>query len=312
MASEPQEDVIRAAGAVIWRPGSGGPQVAAVHRPRYDDWTFPKGKSERGEPLLLTAAREVAEETGLRVVLGRRLSTSEYEVRGRIKRVSYWVARPAESLGFEPGHEVDELAWLDLPLVAGRLTYERDRILLGEFASGPLTTSPFILLRHAQAGSRIWGRAADLARPLDQAGVAGAKLLAELLSGYGPCRVITSAARRCVATVEPYAAAVGMPVETEAEFNPPGEEGDEFPAAVRRVAELAAERAPTLICAHRENLPVLVNAAMAALGADPVPIDPPLGKGSFVVLQSADGVLASAERHDVPGLTRARSVVAVR
>lgn len=313
MVSDPPGDVIHAAGAVVWRPApGGGTQIVLVHRPRYDDWTFPKGKGEPGEHPLLTATREVAEETGLRVVLGRRLTASDYEVRGRRKHVSYWAARRIESLGFTPGHEVDELAWVELAQVGGRLSYERDRILLGEFASGPLNTSPFILLRHAQAGSRVSGRDADLARPLDQAGAAEAKLLTELLGSYGPCRVITSQACRCIATVEPYAQATGMPVEVEPEFTVTGVEGDEFRSAVRRVTELVAQGAPTLICAHRENLPVLLDAAMAALGTRPARADPPLGKGSFVVLQSSGGRLASAERHDPSGLACPENVVAMR
>lgn len=304
MGNGPPQDTIRAAGAVVWRPGPEGPQVVLVHRPRYDDWSFPKGKSSRGEHVLLTALREVAEETGLRVVLGRRLTASEYEVDGRPKVVSYWAARCTESLGFVPGHEVDDLAWLELPQAAARLSYQRDRILLEEFAAGPRSTVPLILLRHAQAGARVSGSAADLARPLDQAGTADAELLAALLGGYGPCRVITSAARRCVATVEPYAAAVGVAVEIENEFTVTGDEGGGFRPAARRVTELIAEQAPALICAHRENLPVLLDAATVVLGAQSPPADPPLDKGSFVVLQSADRVLASAERHDLAGLAR--------
>jgi 8-oxo-dGTP diphosphatase len=185
-------------------------------------------------------------------------------------------------------------------------------MLLGEFASGPLNTIPFIVLRHAQAGARAPGRDADLARPLDQAGAAEAKLLAELLGSYGPCRVITSAAFRCIATVQPYAQATGMPVEVEPEFTVTGEEGVVFRPAARRVTELAAQGAPTLICAHRENLPALLDAAMVALGAAPAVVDPPLGKGSFVVLQSADGLLASVERHDLTGLAPPVNVVAMR
>jgi 8-oxo-(d)GTP phosphatase len=293
-------DAIRAAGAVVWRPGPVGAQIVLVHRPRYDDWTFPKGKSEPGEHSLLTAIREVSEETGLRVVLGRRLACSEYEVAGRPKRVSYWAASCAESAGFVAGHEVDEVAWLELPRVAGRLSYDRDRVVLDEFASGPLGTIPFILLRHAQAGTRVAGREADLARPLDRQGAAMADVLAALLTCYGSCRVIASAALRSTATVRPYADVVGRPVEIEPVFTAVGDEADDFGPAARRVAELVAERQPTLICAHRENLPTLVEAAMTALGAG-VPADlsaEPLGKGSFVVLQSADGVLASSERHD--------------
>src|SRR5580693_198084 len=127
MADRLAGEEIRAAGAVVWRPDPGGIQVALVHRPKYDDWTLPKGKCEPGEHVLLTAVREVAEETGQVVSLGRRLSPSYYEVDGRPKRVDYWAGR-AEYPGtpFLPGHEVDDLAWLPLDAAAQRLTYDRD------------------------------------------------------------------------------------------------------------------------------------------------------------------------------------------
>lgn len=307
VASDRPQDTIRAAGAVVWRPGSDGTEVVLVHRPRYDDWSFPKGKSQRAENLLLTATREVAEETGLRVVLGRALTASEYEVEGSQKNVSYWAARCAESVGFVPGREVDDIAWLKLPQAAERLSYERDRVLLDEFAAAPLNTIPLILLRHARAGRKVRGPEADLARPLDRQGVADAQLLAELLSSYGSCRVMTSAAQRCIASVRPYAKSTGMPVEIEPTFTAIGDDqtdGDgDYRAAARRTVELVAQRRPTLICAHRENLPVMLNAARAALGAADLPAKPPLepqlGKGSFVVLQSADGTLVSSERQDL-------------
>ncbi len=92
-----------------------------VHRPKYDDWSYPKGKTEPGEHPLLTATREVAEETGLRIVLGRCLRPSVYKVGGRPKHVSYWSARVTGSDGFVPGHEVDQLAWVDVAEAAGRL-----------------------------------------------------------------------------------------------------------------------------------------------------------------------------------------------
>jgi 8-oxo-dGTP pyrophosphatase MutT (NUDIX family)/phosphohistidine phosphatase SixA len=302
VASDPPQDAIRAAGAVVWRPGSDGAQVVLVHRPRYDDWSFPKGKSERGEHVLLTATREVAEETGLRVVLGRCLKASEYEVDGRPKKVRYWAARFAESLGFVPGREVDDLAWLELREASARLSYGRDRVLLNEFAAAPLETVPVILLRHTHAGAKVRGLEADLARPLDQQGAADAELLARLLSSYGPCRVLTSAAERCIASVRPYAEVTRMPVEIEPAFTAAGDDQDDYWPAARRTAELVAERRPTLICAHRENLPVMFDATRLALGAGPdVQPEPPLGKGAFVVLQSAEGVLVSSERHDLAG-----------
>jgi 8-oxo-(d)GTP phosphatase len=278
-----------------------------VHRPRYDDWSYPKGKREPGEHVLVTAVREVAEETGLRVVLGRPLTPTTYLVSTGIKQVSYWAARCTGSLAaaFSPNDEVDEVAWLPPEKARDRLAYERDVTLLDEFCSGPVATSPLILLRHAEAGPKPdrtgpgWV-AADLARPLDARGVAEADLLATLLASYGRCRVISSAAERCAATVRPYAAAVGVPVETESAFTvAPGQSPAE--AGARRAAVLAASGEPALICAHRENLPALIDAAFGALGGNP-PDPAPLRKGEFWVLQSAGGALISAERHDLASL----------
>ena len=102
---------IRAAGAVLSRRGDSGDEVAVIHRSRYDDWSLPKGKCEPGEHVLATAVREVAEETGIRVILGRRLGQARYRSLGHAKRVDYWAARPADAgarPGFVPNDEVDE------------------------------------------------------------------------------------------------------------------------------------------------------------------------------------------------------------
>ncbi|HET9898042.1 MAG TPA: NUDIX domain-containing protein [Streptosporangiaceae bacterium] len=294
------DDQIRAAGALAWRPGPSGPQLALVHRPKYDDWSYPKGKSEPGEHPLMTAIREVAEETGLRVVIGRSLRPSVYEVGGRPKYVRYWVARVTGSAGFMPGHEVDQLDWADAAEVASRLSYQRDVALLDEFGSHPADSAPLILLRHAEAGVRCAG-AADLERPLGEQGTADAKLLASLLAAYAPRRVLSSAAERCLATVRPYAEAAGLAIEIEpaltvAGGRQPGAEAARF--AEWQVAELAASGESAVLCVHRENLPRLANAARAALGTGPDD-GPPLAKGAFIVLQSAAGKLVGAERHDL-------------
>ncbi len=297
------EGVIRAAGAVVWRASAAGPQLALVHRPKYDDWSYPKGKCEPGEHILRTATREVAEETGLQIVLGRPLPPSEYEVNGKPKHVSYWAARCTGSTGFVPSHEVDELVWVDLPEVPSRLSYLRDLELLDEFSAGPADTAPLVLLRHAEAGVGSQD-AADLDRPLDERGAVDARSLAGLLACFGPSRVLTSAAERCVATVRPYADAAGLKLEIEPGLTvrrglPPDDTAS--CRAVRQVAELAGAGLPSLVCAHRENLPELTDAARTALGADPDP-GPPLGKGGFIVLQSAAGALVSSERHEAAAL----------
>jgi 8-oxo-dGTP diphosphatase len=331
------DDVIRAAGAVVWRPGGSGPDVALVHRPRYDDWSFPKGKRKRGEHEVLTAVREVREETGLRVVLGRPLAPSVYQVGGRSKVVSYWVARRACSAGsgesagsggpagFVPGAEVDRLSWLPAPQARRQLSYDRDVALLDEFLAGPASSTALIVLRHAEAAPKSATDPGDLGRPLDARGVAQARLLTSVLACYGRCRVVSSAAERCLATVRPYAEAVGAPVEAELAFTEPADApwrawpapegvarelaGSEVAGceAVRnratwRMTGLATSGVPALVCAHRENLPWLIEAAFGAFGVPP-PDGPPLAKGSFWVLQSAGGVLVSSERHDIGPVT---------
>ncbi|MEU6880911.1 NUDIX hydrolase [Streptomyces sp. NPDC046712] len=128
--------MILAAGCVLWRPAPSGQgiEIALVHRPKYDDWSHPKGKLKRGETAEECAVREVQEETGQSCVLGPRLPTARYLAQGRPKEVTYWSAR---ALGgtFTPTTEVDRVAWLPLAAARRRLTQPRDRDLLDELAS---------------------------------------------------------------------------------------------------------------------------------------------------------------------------------
>jgi 8-oxo-dGTP diphosphatase len=304
---------VLAAGAVVWRTGAHGTEVALVHRPKYDDWSFPKGKCDPGEHAVLAAVREVHEETGLLVTLGRPLGTTGYQVRGRPKRVDYWAARSPDRVApFEPNREIDELSWLPAGKARARLSYERDQEVLDRLLAGPADTWPFILLRHASAGSKSDWDGADLDRPLDPAGAADARLIARLLSCYAAGRVISSAAERCVATVRPYAAATGAAIELDPLFTVPDRSDGSlsWPAAqagsadarsaAERAAALAADELPAVVCVHRENLPLLLAAACEALRSRP-PDGSALDKGAFWVLHHADGRLAAAEQqHPVP------------
>ena len=121
--------VIRAAGGVVARHGDGEPQVLMVHRPKYDDWSFPKGKAISGESDEDCALREVQEETGLACQLGRPLPAVSYRSKGRTKRVRYWLMHPQEG-EFTADEEVDEVAWVGLDEARRRLTYDHDRALL--------------------------------------------------------------------------------------------------------------------------------------------------------------------------------------
>ena len=320
MADRDKPPKIPAAGALLWRPGEQGREVVLVHRPRYDDWSFPKGKCLPGEHVLITAVREVAEETEIEIILGRKLRTVRYLSDGRPKQVDYWAARPAaqaadgadepaEPAPFTPNEEVDELAWLPLTAAGDRLTYQHDTEVLAEFASAPAATRAIILVRHASArNKKAWqnaGHPDDLTRPLTPLGHVQAKLLGQILSCFGPARVISSPAERCLATVEPYAAMTGGVVEPAPALAPPPddrvlEEAD--PAAVAAARELVTGLVtagePVVICAHRENLPAMLRWICESLGA-PVPAGPPMRKGAFRALHVAGGRLISAEQHSL-------------
>jgi 8-oxo-dGTP pyrophosphatase MutT (NUDIX family)/phosphohistidine phosphatase SixA len=300
-------DQIRAAGAVLWRPAGRGVQVALVHRPKYDDWSFAKGKLEPGEHVLLAAEREVREETGLRITLGRRLPPVRYLVDGLRKRVDYWVARASASSGqFVANSEVDRVDWVAAGQAGRRLSYDHDVQLLTDFCAGPRQTVPLILVRHASAGAKSQWAADDQARPLDEHGQQQATALSRLLACFGAGRVLSSPAERCVATVRPFADCTGAQVEVEPAFGVPDASAKKSvrqaaaealgQAAARAAASAAADDRPVVICAHRENIPRMLAAVCDRLGAA-VPAGPPLRKAGFWVLHRAAGQLAGAERH---------------
>ena len=128
------ERIVRAGGGVVTRPGPGGVEVLLVHRPRYDDWTFPKGKADEGESDEDCALREVVEETGLRCALERELPGTAYrDALGRPKVVRYWLMQVVGGT-FAANHEVDEIRWLPPAEAAALLTYRRDVELLRSVA----------------------------------------------------------------------------------------------------------------------------------------------------------------------------------
>ena len=162
----PTRDV-EAAGAVVFRRvkerkgrGKGhGHDVLLVHRPKYDDWSFPKGKLERGEHATVAAVREVEEETGVLIRLGRPLHSQRYRVGRRWKRVRYWAGRVAadasdDVAGYERAGEVDRVAWVPIADATRLLTYAHDRATLREAIAARKTTYPLIVLRHGESRSR--------------------------------------------------------------------------------------------------------------------------------------------------------------
>jgi 8-oxo-dGTP pyrophosphatase MutT (NUDIX family)/phosphohistidine phosphatase SixA len=277
--SEPA--VIEAAGGLVCRPGKGGTEVALVHRPKYDDWSLPKGKLAPGEHPLLAALREVEEEAGARVVPGRPLGRSRYTVDGRPKRVQYWTLRWAGG-EFHPNSEVDEVEWVPIEAAAPRLKPDRDGFVVDEFLRDPRPTRACVVVRHARAGSRTAWKGSDIDRPLDAAGQEQARVIGALLAAFGVTRAYSSQFRRCLDTLAPFAAEAGLTVEEEHLFSEAG-----YPAqpesAVTRALEIVREPGSVAICTQGEALPELVVEMCRRLGTMPKGMKP-VRKGSLVVL----------------------------
>lgn len=228
---------VLAAGALVWRLKNDKLQVLVVHRPRYDDWSFPKGKAEPGESMVLTAIREVAEETGRQIVLGRYLGKARRRlVSGRKKRTLYWAAQvlpeagPGEGLraAVKPAskREIDKVRWWKAEKAARKLTHADDKRLLARlvdwYESGQLQVHSLVLVRHAKAVSRAtWGYGinSEITRPLVMGrGQAQARDVAALLSAYGVGELVSSPWRRCVDTLAPYAHGCGLDLRSDEAF----------------------------------------------------------------------------------------------
>lgn len=228
---------VLAAGALVWRLKNDKLQVLVVHRPRYDDWSFPKGKAEPGESMVLTAIREVAEETGRQIVLGRYLGKARRRlVSGRKKRTLYWAAQvlpeagPGEGLraAVKPAskREIDKVRWWKVKKAVRKLTHADDKRLLARlvdwYESGQLQVRSLVLVRHAKAVSRAtWGYGinSEITRPLVMGrGQAQARDVAALLSAYGVGELVSSPWKRCVDTLAPYAHGCGLDLRSDEAF----------------------------------------------------------------------------------------------
>ena len=229
-------------------------EIALVHRPRYSDWSLPKGKFQPGETPLQAAVREVGEETGTRVAVTRRLQRVSYDVSGEVKTVDYWAMRALDTR-FEAGREVSELAWLPPAKASQRLTYAQDRAVVEEFAASPPVDSVVTLLRHARAGKRSQWPGEDALRPLEGQGIAQSLALAPFLALFAPRRVLAADRVRGVQTVEPLGKLLGRPVEITAEFS-----DEAFLRApqltLARLLELAADQ--VCICSQGYAIPALI------------------------------------------------------
>jgi 8-oxo-dGTP diphosphatase len=281
----PQTDVL-AAGAVVFRPGK---RVLLVHRPRYDDWSFPKGKLDRGEHVTAAAVREVAEETGLHVRLGPPLAGQRYRMdSGRTKSVAYWTGRVVgddDVTGYAVNAEIDAVEWVGYDEALDRLTYDYDRDTLREAGKVRRRTHPLVVLRHAEARSRKAWRQDDRLRPLLQAGRGQAQKLVPVLGAYAVSRVVSSSSTRCVESVGPYADTTGWPLNLQDGLT---EEAATPKSVARVVGELVAAGEGAVLCTHRPVLPAVFD----ALGVK----DPGLEPGGMLVAHLRKGTVQAIER----------------
>ncbi|MPZ62602.1 MAG: NUDIX domain-containing protein [Propionibacteriales bacterium] len=279
---------LTAAGAVVWRALREPVEVLLVHRPRYDDWSFPKGKPDADEHPLTTAIREVAEETGLTVRLGPPLPEQRYPVRGAPKEVRYWAAQVCHGdvADYRPNSEIDHVEWFPIGEARRRLSYDRDLDLLDAFTGSPYRSVPLVVLRHARARKRGSWEGPDEGRTLTSRGRAQATGLVPMLRAYGVQQALTSTAVRCAATVQPFADETGTPVERASWL---AEDKADPERIDRRIGELLTTRTSAVICSHRPVFPEV----FGALGIE----DPGLRPGEFIVVHREDGRPHATERH---------------
>jgi 8-oxo-dGTP pyrophosphatase MutT (NUDIX family) len=284
---------ILAAGAVVWRSveGSSHVEVAIIHRPRYDDWSLPKGKVDPGETEPAAAIREVFEEIGHRVHLGHALATVRYPVLQGVKRVRYWAAR---DLGgeFTPTAEVDDLEWMSAKDAMGKMSYPHDRKVLRRFTKVPSHTKTVLIVRHGTAGRKKRYKGDDRNRPLDKHGRAQAELLVGQLLAFGPTSLYATDRLRCIQTIEPLADELGVDIILEPTLTEEAYWQDRAKAR-QRALEIAATDGTPVICTQGKVIPDLIQWWCER---DRVKPDKSRnGKGSTWVLSMHNGKLIDAD-----------------
>lgn len=265
---------VYAAGGVVWRIVDDKVHVLLIHRTKYRDVTLPKGKVDPGEMLAETAAREIFEETGIRVSLGVPVGVSRYRLPSkRQKIVHYWAAEATDAAirasAFIPNKEIAALEWVALKKATARLSYPVDVEILENFQrlvdEGVLRTFPIIALRHAKALAREDWDGKDAARPLAPRGKKQANSIVGPLLAFGPRKLISSPAVRCMKTIAPLSAALGRSVDKTALISQDAWE-DGASDARTVIGQRVRARKPAVLCSHGPVLPEILTELALATG----------------------------------------------
>jgi len=282
--TNPPKKAIWAAGGVLHRSADGGPEFLLVHRDRYDDWTIPKGKLNRGEPFLAAALREVEEETGFVGNSPIEIGTIGYETpRGNPKVVRWWLLGAEKKGKFQPNAEVDEIRWLSENRARKQLSYQGERGVLERAAElvASKRSGRIYMVRHAWAANKAEWKRQDWHRPLDRHGVRQAKRLYLDFETIPVTRVISSHYKRCVDTVRGLAIGHGIRLERDKRL---GVKGD-ADTALSMFRDLEGESA--VVCTHGE----VIGDVIGKLAAEGVELDGPMEwrKGSVWLLDTHKG-----------------------
>ena len=249
--------VVPAAGAVLYRTDGDSRLCAVVHRPRYDDWSLPKGKVDAGESLPVAAVREIAEETGFTAVLQSRIGTTGYPLKENTrKEVTYWSAMAGEGT-FEPNSEVDEIRWLPVEQAKDLVSYPLDRKILARFCAAPPAGKTLLVVRHAKAGSRSQWSGNDDLRPLDQSGRAQAEMLVPMLRAFGVTRLYSAPRVRCEQTLAPLADELGVGIAVEPALSDEAYLADPA-SAVARLAAIAPGDGVAVVSSQGTAIPGMI------------------------------------------------------